>query len=337
MWRPVNLLYLAYFIKTTDYHRLIKSMRWVHAQHGKGYLALAGDILGCSVKYTTSFKEYFMYRFFNHDRATRGTYAGSGVMHRFTTQMNDRQRWDIFRSKALFYQHFGQLMGRQCLYLQESTPEAFAFADWIAERPLVVAKPNYGARGRSVAFVDTTRVRPEEIFATLLRKGQDFIEEPIRQHEALQKLNPSCVNTIRVITICTETEVDVIGTVMRLGVGGSQVDNMFTGGIAAPVDPATGQVYHAALSNAPWSPHYEVHPDTQEPILGFQVPLWGSVLELARCAARIVPGVRTVGWDIAVTSAGAILVEGNDNWNVALWQISTDEGQLEVLRRYADV
>ena len=126
MWRSAYLLYLAYYAIKTDYRKLIASMRWVHKHHGKGYLALAGDILGSSCKYAISFKDYFIFRFYGQDGTARSNFAGTGVMYRFCKQMNDRRYRQIFRSKALFYKHFGQLMGRQCLYLRESSPEVFA-------------------------------------------------------------------------------------------------------------------------------------------------------------------------------------------------------------------
>lgn len=134
-----------------------------------------------------------------------------------------------------------------------------------------------------------------------------------------------------------EAKVDIIGTDLKLGIGGSQVDNMSAGGISAPIDPATGQVYRAAASPLIGEHKYAVHPDTKEHILGFQVPEWDSVMDLARRAARIVPAIRSVGWDIAVTSRGAILVEGNDNWGSPFSQLFDDKGFLNVLQRYADV
>ena len=335
MWRPIYPLYVAYYLKSTDYFKLIAAMRWVREHHHKGYLTLVYDMLYSSCKYAISFEDYYWYRFFELAEAARRTYAGTGVCHRFFSQMNDRRHIAVFRSKALFYKRFHNLMGRKSLFLRETSPTTFA--DWISERPLVVIKPDKGSGGHGIEFVDTTKRQPAEIYATLLRKGQDIIEEPIRQHEALEKMNPSCVNTIRVITVCTKTQIDIIGTVLKLGLGGSKVDNMNSGGIATAIDQATGRLLHPAISISIWAPQYELHPDTKTPIPGFQVPMWNSVLELARRAASVVPAVRTVGWDIAVTSAGAILVEGNDNWGAAFWQKSTGKGQIAVLRRYADV
>ncbi|MHB1355642.1 MAG: sugar-transfer associated ATP-grasp domain-containing protein [Anaerolineae bacterium] len=335
MWRPAYLVYLAYYIKNTNYRKLRASMRWVHENRDKGYAALAGDILACSVKFATSFEDYFKYHFVDFGDAERSMYAGAGIMHRFTTQMNDRRYRQIFRSKALFYRHFSQYMGRSSIYLRENSPETFA--GWISTRPVVVVKPNLGARGNGVEFIDTTKREPQELYWSLLHNGQDVMEEAIIQHDALQRLYPSSVNTVRVVTVRTGSQVDIIGTDLKFGINGNHVDNLHAGGISAPIDPETGIVTRGAISNSVWSPRYERHPDTQEAILGFQVPFWTSVMELARQVSDLVPQVRTVGWDIAVTVTGAILVEGNDNWGGPIWQFSSGKGRIDVLRRYANV
>ncbi|MHB1355645.1 MAG: sugar-transfer associated ATP-grasp domain-containing protein [Anaerolineae bacterium] len=335
MWRPSNLLYIAYYVLKTDYRELLAGMRWIHRHTGIPYLALAGDILGSSCKYAISFKDYFTFRFYHQSRAARSNFAGAGTMYRFCTQMNARRHRRIFRSKALFLQHFNQLMGRQSLYLSDSSLQVFT--TWISQHPLIVAKPNYGTQGHGFEFIDTADRQPSDLYACLLRKGQDIIEEPIVQHPALQKLYPSSVNTIRVLTICSGSQVEIIGTDLKLGTGGMQVDNMSSGGISAPIDTDTGIISGPAASPFVWDPPYQVHPDTREPIPGFQVPHWDSVLELAIRAARVVPTVRSVGWDIAVTSTGAILVEGNDNWGGPFRQLYDDCGFKDVLQRYADV
>ncbi|MHB1355643.1 MAG: sugar-transfer associated ATP-grasp domain-containing protein [Anaerolineae bacterium] len=335
MWRPYNLLFLAYYVIKTDYHVLFQSMRWVHQHHHKSYLGLAVDMLGCTVRYAASFSDYMDYRFFQLDGAARSGYANSGIMHHFYAKMNHKQYKNRFRDKSAFYKHFNQWMGRQCLFLRECTAEEFT--RWISTRPLVVAKPHAGGQGIGVEFVDTTTRAPQELYSTLLHKGQDFIEEPIQQHDSLHKLNPTSLNTLRVVTVYTADQVDILCTSLKLGIGTSRVDNMHAGGIAAPVDTDSGQVYGAALSSSVWCNGYVVHPNTQEPIVGFRVPYWNSVLELARTAARIVSQVRSVGWDIAVTNQGPILVEGNGGWGVGLWQIPEGKGRLEELKRYTDL
>jgi hypothetical protein len=58
-----------------------------------------------------------------------------------------------------------------------------------------------------------------------------------------------------------------------------------------------------------------LHPVTQLPLSGFQLPCWPEVCELARRAARLFSPLRTIGWDVALTPSGPVLVEGNRWWD----------------------
>jgi hypothetical protein len=65
------------------------------------------------------------------------------------------------------------------------------------------------------------------------------------------------------------------------------------------------------------------HPDSGAPIEGFALPYWREVRELAITAHRTFPAMVSVGWDIAITASGPVLVEGNAVWCVDLAQMST--------------
>ncbi len=43
------------------------------------------------------------------------------------------------------------------------------------------------------------------------------------------------------------------------------------------------------------------HPVTGEVIVGFQIPFWNQIIELVKELAYVVPQVRYVGWNIAIT------------------------------------
>ncbi len=53
------------------------------------------------------------------------------------------------------------------------------------------------------------------------------------------------------------------------------------------------------------------HPVTGEVIVGFQIPFWNQIIELVKELAYVVPQVRYVGWNIAITEKRPILIEGN--------------------------
>jgi len=53
------------------------------------------------------------------------------------------------------------------------------------------------------------------------------------------------------------------------------------------------------------------HPTTKEKIVGFKVPLFKEAVELVKKAAKIAPEVGYVGWDVAISVDGPVIVEGN--------------------------
>ena len=47
-------------------------------------------------------------------------------------------------------------------------------------------------------------------------------------------------------------------------------------------------------------------------IQGFQFPDWEAAMDMVRQAAEMIPELGYLGWDIAFTEEGPILVEGNE-------------------------
>ena len=57
---------------------------------------------------------------------------------------------------------------------------------------------------------------------------------------------------------------------------------------------------------------YANHPYTGSPIQGFQVPQWQEAMDMVKQAATMVPEMGYVGWDVAFSDKGPVLVEGNN-------------------------
>ena len=101
--------------------------------------------------------------------------------------------------------------------------------------------------------------------------------------------------------------------VIRVPTGRLVVDNFSQGGLAAPIDPASGTICGPAVQKdnrlgALW---LEEHPDTGQKFEGFPVPLWTEAAELARLAHKTFPSLYFIAWDIAVLQDGPVLVEGS--------------------------
>ena len=79
---------------------------------------------------------------------------------------------------------------------------------------------------------------------------------------------------------------------------------------------------------------YETHPVTGAKIAGFAVPGYQEIVAMVTQAARRLPSVPYVGWDIAVTPHGPALIEANHNSSVFQLKPSVTGVREGLLGRY---
>lgn len=106
--------------------------------------------------------------------------------------------------------------------------------------------------------------------------GDLVIQEALKQHDTLSKLNPSSVNTCRVLSMLNNEEVKIYSTIIRMGIGESKVDNASSGGITCGINSYDRLKDRAYAQNGKM---YTSHPTTG---LGFDeivVPSYRQIIE----------------------------------------------------------
>lgn len=122
----------------------------------------------------------------------------------------------------------------------------------------IIINPNrdtYG--GKNVMMIEN----PETLILAMSKLERNYVvQEKIRQHEFFQKYNPAGLNTIRVFLYrsVTNNDIHIIGTCMRMGVGGG-LDNLSSGGILTFIHP-NGRMNGFAVNK--FGVKYSKHPDT---------------------------------------------------------------------------
>lgn len=160
-----------------------------------------------------------------------------------------------------------------------------------------------------------------------------LVQECLRQQEFLDRINPHTVNSMRVVTfIAADGSIDVHLAALRLGRAGGVADNWDRGGLSVGIDVRTG-----VLGQGVSKPRYggawtSTHPDTGERFEGEQLPDWPRVLELCRRAAAAFSGIRAIGWDVASTPEGPVIIEGNATWGLPVVQVHTSGYLTEEIR-----
>ena len=103
------------------------------------------------------------------------------------------------------------------------------------------------------------------------------------------------------------------------------IDNGGAGGFLAAIDEATGKIVTPGKTE--FGEVIEVHPDTDIPLVGFQIPKWDELLELVKELPTVLPEQKYVGWDLALSETrGWVLVEGNSGGQFVGPQISKGQG-----------
>ena len=152
----------------------------------------------------------------------------------------------------------------------------------------------------------------------MAEQGEALIEECVHNHPDMDKLCPDSVNTVRIVSLTwgdDNPEPKLLYAGARFGRGnGSAVDSVRQGGMSVAVDLETGCICTFAVTKA--DEIFETHPVTGTKFEGFQIPFWPETLQMVRESAKKaleVAGLGYVGWDIAITPTGPIIIEAN-NW-----------------------
>lgn len=269
------------------------------------------DMLWASVRHETGFQDYQDWDFYSLSAAQRRTYMTHPLSDHLVLMFNEKEYRGQFADKARFNETFPDLIGREWLDLRTaSLEEVRTFLD---RHETFILKPADSLGGKDVQKVRKAQITDAESFvADAVSRRQFMLEEFLVQHPEMSRLNPSSVNTLRMVTFVTGERVDVLAEVLKIGNGGD-VDNFSDGGMYTMLDGQGTALYPAFDgSNAV----FRIHPATGVEIPGFQVPLFAQVIELVTQAALRVPQLRYVGWDVAITPQRPVLIEGNYNTGV---------------------
>lgn len=292
-----------------DYGELFRTVGKVHQASGKNRLWISYDLVKCGLRYGAGFNDYLLCEFYNLTDEQRATYVTRSVNNTLVSLLNDREYYHTFDNKNEFYAAFSDYMGRGWMVFSKATPEEFAA--FMQEREEIMVKPDAESGGKGVEKVSKKDFPSlDAMYQKLKADDIGVIEDVIVQHPQMAVLNPSCLNTLRVVTVLNENGPHIVYAYIRVGNSDRPVDNLHSGGMCAPIDLETGKIQYPGYDKNRVT--YETHPKTGTRIQGFQIPYWKETAETCLKAAEIVPQMRYIGWDVGITAQGPVFVEGNN-------------------------
>ena len=273
-----------------------------------------------------SSNDYIKFNFANLSSKLKKTYVTMSEYNRLLDScINDMEGRIYLRDKGFLLRRLpSKMLNRQYLDLRVCKFEDFW--EFISHHKRFVVKCYNLASGNKIFVIDNenneqlqplTTDKARTLYEYYVKNELYIIEEYIKQHKNWSRVNPDCVNTIRVHTFKTSADnyITCWHWMPRFGVKGSATDMGESYFMLA--DPDTGNIITDAYkdpdisSKNPFVFTAKAHKDTEVIFNGLHIPYHDKITPMVEEAASYFPEQKLIGWDIALMENGPVIVEGN--------------------------
>ena len=284
------------------------------------------DTAVCTLRYGSGLQDYLNFRFYEKKHAQRKTYVSVGYLDQVITKLSNIKWSPYISNKTNFHKNYGQYTRRD-FFDPDGGYEAFEA--FLERNPVFIYKPQIGQCGEGVAKIVTAEIADRKAFFEQAMEQKACLEELVKQHADWEALCPGCVNTLRIITGAAAGQSWILFAATRVGSGKGVADNFHMGGSAVLIDMETGKLTGTGLDKALNEHEYSA---TGVRYDGYQVPYWEEIKALCLEAALVNDQIHFIGWDVAITPNGPLLIEGNRGSGFDLPQVLAKRGLKDMLQ-----
>ena len=285
-------------------------LRYQHLIRNADRNAVVSDILFCYFVHGFLPEEYFYYSLEDTDDFYKQSFISDRDRNKIVYSLNDIIDMGIFFDKWKTYEFYKKYYHREAVLIK-SQNDKLIFEQFILKYPRFVKKKVNLSRGESVELIDIRNVDLANIFKKICQDAPCILEEVIIQEKPLSKLNESSVNTVRCISFQKEGETLIPFCFLKIGQKGSFVDNGGAGGILVGIDTELGILNTDGIDEN--CKIYKKHPDSGICFKGYQLPDWKNAKLLVKELMKEMQSMKYIGWDLAYTDKGWVVVEGNSS------------------------
>ncbi len=191
----------------------------------------------------------------------------------------------------------------------------------LKSKPVFFVKPSIdsssGQGCRKVFINDNIEVSDNTLTVNGEHYKRDFVvQEVIKCHESIQQIYPKSVNTFRVISYLWKGQIEVMPIIIRIGKGGSFIDNAHAGGMFCAVNLDGSMGNHAVTE---FNEHFLYHPDTHIKFVDHRISHIDKIIEAAKRLHMQIPQIGVVNWDFTINGEGdPVLIESNCHYG-SVW------------------
>ncbi len=309
------------FALNGNYKRFYNNLKELSKKNGKNPTLMFIDAGISSVLIGSGLTDYLNYKFYDKSLKTRSKYVTIRYGSNFYKKYSPKEEATNLRIKTNFHKYYSEYTKRE-YYIPEFGIDKLK--DFLKKNKIFMIKPTDGLAGTNVKKMTIDEVEDVNKFYDYLKEHKMFLEEFIVQDAEWGRLCPQSVNTIRAMTRIIDGNPELFYAAARIGNGTAVVDNFHQGGVGVRVDMNSGTLVGNAISKD--LEEVEVHPATGVKFDGFKIPYWDDIKKMVLDAAMVNPAVKVVGWDVAISDKGPLLIEANRRPGFDLVQVLENKG-----------
>lgn len=274
------------------------------------------DLIWCGVRYGASPNNYVNFDLKNANSTERKTYLTHRKSEYLMKKYNDRnsiwQLEDKYEFAVLMGDQYGRLFAKSNALSKEDLLK-------LSVNSKIIYKPLRGGQGIGIKVFDKKEYPDmNKMLLEIQSLPEGIVEEWILQDERMSMLYPDAVNPIRVQSLRTDN-VHIIAATITIANDTNIANASGQKAIFALVDVNNGVVITDGYDYNGNS--YITHPMTGVEIKGFDIPRWDEVKCLVKEASNKIKNVRYIGWDIAISKSGPIIIEANNDPGYTAYQL----------------
>lgn len=304
----------------------LKRIDDVAYKNKKSTFLMTIDMLIWYIFYGATLTDYLNYEFYNRSFKERIKYAVVRTQNKFYEKVSPSKYKEFFTIKPNFLNNFKDYIGRS---FYEPSMGLDKLKKFLKDNKEFMIKPIDGLGGQDVRKMKSSEIKNQKDFVKYLEDNRMFLEELIIQHKKMNNLCSSSVNTLRVMTFVNNNKSEILYAALRVGNGYNDVDNFHKGGMGISIDTRTGRLKGMAIDKD--LNCFKKHPVTKIEFNNFEIPYFKEIKELVLKAALVNQNIKVVGWDVAITKNGPVLVEGNRRPGFDLVQVLSKKGRKDII------
>ena len=324
--------YMVRKIKAIDKEKLNKLASDIAARNNKSVGYVKRDMIKNFLRYGIGYTDYLKSDYINLTKEQKKTFVTTKSFYKLLSYLNNPKYDACMSDKIVFNRIFNKYLKREWIDLRQTSHDEFK--KFIKHKKTIFAKPPTDFGGHGIRKIDVKDIEDvDALYEDLKSKKLNLIEDGIVQHKELNKINPYAVNSFRIVTLVKDGKAYLLANALRINID----DNPAIGCSDAYMRlNEEGKVCSRVVDDV--ANVYTEHPMAKIKFDTVTVPYVKEAFEMALEAALVVPEVRYVGWDIAISEDGPCIMEGNEypSYGLVQYYLFNDE-HTGHLKQIADI